>query len=206
MRKIKILFTIAITSLILNSAFAASPLSSTAFYSVYMHQEIVQLAERQGFLDGKIAVYLIDDANEIDIKMAVINALNWGEKGQNSVDTYKMFMGRKYGKSYENLDYDKMSGNELLCLGYMVLLDEQRKLNEATPILEKAQLMNKNSFTTNMIYTMALAQGSLNDSNECQAWNACNDVRNNDALIQDMNIMASAILFESVDMYKDACN
>ncbi|MEZ5198649.1 MAG: hypothetical protein R2764_20365 [Bacteroidales bacterium] len=206
MKNIKALLLFAIISLSLNFVFAASPLSGTKFYSVYLSQDIVQLAESQGFLDGRIAVYLIDENNDIGVKVAIINALNWSEKENVSVDTYKMFMGRKYGKNYNKLDFSEMSGDELLCLGYMVLLDQKRTLAEAMPILEEAQLKNKNSFTSNIIYAMALAQSALNASDECQAWRVCNDTRINGSLVQDMDVSASAILFEAVDTYKEACD
>ena len=152
-----------------------------------------------------MAGYIADKNVAVDQKLAVINALQWNEKGKNNVETFKMFLGRKYGKDFNNLNLDELSGDELLCLGYMISLDKQRKLTEALPILEKAKVKNSTSYTTQLICSLAFAQNYINTSQDCDAWKVCDNVRNNTALVQDFNSEAITIIFEQVDTYKDKC-
>jgi hypothetical protein len=186
-------------------SYAGSPLIQTSFYSAYYMNEKVQLAERLEFLDGALAGFVADNAVPIGEKLAVINALQWNEKGKNNVETFKMFLGRKYGKSYENLNLDEINGNDLLCLGYMISLDKQHKIAEALPILEKAKIKNVTSYCAQLISTLATAQALINSSKSCDAWKTCDALRNNDTLVQDFSPEAKAIIFEQVDSYKDSC-
>jgi len=185
---------------------AGSPLSNIKFYFAYQSNEKVQLAEQQGFLDGNIAFYLMDENVAIDQKAAVINALNWDEKGKNNADTYKMFLGRKYGKGYENLDISELTGVESFCLGYMLLLDKNRKPEESLPVLEQAKTKNAKSYTVSIIHALASAQNFLNNSDECNAWTVCNKVRSDVSLTQDLSSEAVRIIFTEVDNYKNTCN
>lgn len=206
MKKITTFLLLTLVSSVITVAFASSPFSSTKFYSAYMSDEIVQLAEQQGFLDGRITLYLIDDANDIGVKMAVINAFNWNEKGNINVDTYKMFMGRKYHKNYENLDYTEMSGTELACLGYMMLLNPTGKLTDAIDVLTRARERSENSFTINLIYNMAVAQASINDAKECEAYTVINGLRSQTSFVQDMDASAVNVIYEAIDPYQSNCN
>lgn len=205
MKKILIVFITGFITICGNIVFAGSPLIQTRFYSAYYLNEKVQLAEQLEFLDGSMAGYIADKNVAVDQKLAVINALQWNEKGKNNVETFKMFLGRKYGKDFNNLNLDELSGDELLCLGYMISLDKQRKLTEALPILEKAKVKNSTSYSTQLICSLAFAQNYINTSQDCDAWKVCDNVRKNTALVQDFNSEAITIIFEQVDTYKDKC-
>jgi len=189
-----------------NIAMAGSPLIQTKFYSVYYLNEKVQQAEQLEFLDGALAGYISGQTVPVDQKLAVLNALQWNEKGKNNIETFKMFLGRKYGKTSDQLNLDQLSGDELLCLGYMISLDKQLKITDALPVLDKAKAKNSTSYTTQLICSMALAQNYINKSKDCEAWKVCDGVRNNPSLVQDFNSEANAIIFEQVDTYKDKCN
>ena len=205
MKKTSLILIIALFILYGSTVLAGSPLSQIKFYSAYQMNEKVQLAENRGILDGEIAFYLMDESVLLENKAAVINALSWGEKGKNNTDTYKMFLGRKYGKSYLDLNLDELKGDELFCLGYMIFMDENRDLSEAIPVLERAKANNEKSFTVNLIYSLSLAQVFINDSEDCRAWEFCNNFRNNEELTQDMNQAAVDIIFSSIDEYKVDC-
>ncbi len=205
MKKVIIASFVVFIALASGFSYAGSPLIQTSFYSAYYMNEKVQLAEQLEFLDGGLAAYIADNNVAIGEKLAVINALQWNEKGKNNVETFKMFLGRKYGKGYENLNLDEMNGNDLLCLGYMISLDKQRKIAEALPILEKAKAKNVTSYSAQLIFTLATAQTLINSSKSCDAWKACDGVRNNTTLVQDFSPEAIAIIFEQVDTYRDNC-
>jgi hypothetical protein len=205
MKKILVASVVVFLTLVTGFAYAGSPLIQTSFYSAYYMNEKVQLAEQLEFLDGGLAAYVADNNIAIGEKLAVINALQWNEKGKNNVETFKMFLGRKYGKGFENLNLDEINGNDLLCLGYMISLDKQRKIAEALPILEKAKAKNLTSYSTQLISALANAQTMINSSKGCDAWKACDAVRNNTTLVQDLNPEATAIIFGQVDTYRDTC-
>jgi tetratricopeptide (TPR) repeat protein len=205
MKKIIIAFTAGLLLGTANIVFAGSPLIQTSFYSAYYLNEKVQIAEQLEFLDGSLATYVADKNVAVDQKLAVINALQWNEKGKNSVETFKMVLGRMYGKSYDNLNMDELTGDELLCLGYMISLDKQRKLTEAIPYLEKAKDKNPTSYITQLIFSMAVAQDYINKSNPCEAWNICNNTRNNTSLKQDFDNEANELIFRAVEVYKAEC-
>jgi hypothetical protein len=204
----KILFSVVAVIGILcgNIVYAGSPLIQTGFYSAYYLNEKVQMAEQLEFLDGTLAGYVADNNVAIGPKLALINALQWNEKGKNNVETFKMFLARKYGKDISSLNLDEMNGNDLLCLGYMISLDKQRKLAEALPILEKAKNKNTTSYSTQLICSLALAQSYVNSSKECEAWKVCDNVRNNTALVKDFEQEAIDLIFKQVDPLKESCN
>ncbi len=205
MKKVYIALFVGLMIFCGNIAKAGSPLIQTSFYSAYYMNEKVQLAEQVEFLDGVLAAYIADKSIPIDQKLAVINTLPWNEKGKNNVTTFKMVLGRKYGKGYDNLTLDELSADELLCLGYMISLDSQSKLADALPYLEKAKNKNPQSYAANLFYSLAIAQDFINKSNLCEAWKICDTIRSNDSLVQDFDIEANAIIFTAVDSYKAEC-
>ncbi len=206
MKKFKSFLLVAMLSIAFNVLFAASPLIKASFYKAYQSDEMVQYAEKLVMIDGKVAFYLMDESISLGNKAAVINALQWNEKSKTNLDTYKMFLGRKYGVGYESLDLVKLSGDELLCLGYMMLLDENVNLDDSRGILELAIEINTTSYITNLIYALASAQIHLDDSQDCEAYTVCNSVRTNAAFAKDINDQAIGMIFQEVDAYKSACN
>lgn len=202
-RSILIIVAIVFAS---NLIFAASPLIKASFYEAYQSNEIVQHIEKHGMLDGKVAAFLMDENNFLGEKAAVINALPWDEKNKESVDTYKMYLGRKYGVGYKDLKLTDLSGDELLCLGYMMLLDENIEIAEAQGVLESAIEKNTQSYVTNLIYALTSAQIHLNDRQNCDAWTICNSIRTNAAFTKDINDQAISLIYQEVDVYKSSCN
>lgn len=206
MKKFKTIILVAVFSITCNVLFATSPLIKASFYEAYQSDEIVQYAEMLVMIDGDVSFYLMDETVSLGNKAAVINALQWNEKSKTNVDTYKMFLGRKYGVGYKDLDLNKLSGDELLCLGYMMLLDENVNLDDSKGILELAIEKNTTSYISNLIYALASAQIHLNDSQECEAYTVCNSIRTNAAFTKDINDQAIGMIFQEVDAYKSACN
>lgn len=206
MKKFRTLLLVALALLMSSIIFAGSPLIKASFYEAYQFNETVQYAETQGVVDGKIAFYLMDENVSLGDKTAVINALKWNEKSKANADTYKMFLGRKYGVAYENLELSNLKGDELLCLGYMMLLDENKELSDAIGVLDMAIEKNTQSYITNLIHALAKAQMFLNDGQDCDAWTVCNTIRANSSLSKDINDQAINLIYQEVDAYKSACN
>jgi hypothetical protein len=206
MKNIVKLISTVIVVLATQTVFGDSPLSQTKFFTAYYLNENVQYAEQTGILDGRLAGYLVEESVPAELKAAVINALRWDVKGKNNISTFEMFLGRKYGKSFEKLNEMELTGDELFCLGYLVLMDQKGDLNRAVRLLEKAKAKNSSSYTVNLIYNLATAQKYLKSSDKCNAWKACDAVRNDSSLKQDFSNEASRMIFDEVDKLKDSCN
>lgn len=205
MKKFSLLL-IVLASFAFNNIIASSPLTKVSFYEAYQFNEMVQYAEKQGMVDGKVAFYLMDENNNLGERAAVINALGWNEQSKANADTYKMFLGRKYGVAYESLELNNLSGDELLCLGYLIVMDENKDISEAIGVLELAIEKNKQSYVTNMIYAITSAQIRLNDNQECDAWTLCNSIRTDASFKKDISDQAIGLIYQEVDVYKSACN
>lgn len=206
MKKFSSILIFVLISFGFNFIFAASPLTKVSFYEAYQSNEMVQYVEELGMFDGRVAAYLIDVNNSLGEKAAVINALPWNEKNSESVNTYKMFLGRQYGVSYKALNLTDLIGDELLCLGYMMLLDNNIEISEARGVLEMAIEKNTKSYVTNLIYTLTSAQLNLNDNQDCEAWTVCNSIRIDASFTKDLNDQAIGLIYQDVDAFKSACN
>lgn len=206
MKNFRSVLIVILMSFSCNILFAASPLIKASFYEAYQSNEIVQYVEERGMFDGRVAAFLVDENVSLGEKAAVINALPWNEKNKESVNTYKMFLGRKHGVGYEDLKLADLSGDELLCLGYMMLLDENIEISEAQEVLELAIEKNTQSYTTNLIYALASAQVHLNASQDCDAWTICNSIRADAAFTKDLNDQAIGLIYQEIDVYKSSCN
>lgn len=74
----KILSTLALVWLTFQSGWADSPLTSTNFHLAYMDVPIVKTAvENPKKLTEEQMEYLFNEANPLDIKLALINAIGW---------------------------------------------------------------------------------------------------------------------------------
>lgn len=205
MKKIRSLLLAILTILSCNILFAGSPIIGVLFYEAYQDNETVQYAENHGVVDGKVAFYLMDENVSLGDKAAVINALKRDKESKTNAETYKMFLARKYGVGFENLDINSLNGDELLCLGYMMLLDENKELSDAIGVLDMAVEKNTKSYLTNLVYTLAKAQIHLNEGQDCDAWTICNSIRTNTTYTKDINEQAIGLIFQEVDTYKSAC-
>lgn len=206
MKNIRRLFLGTLSFFVMLNVYADSPLIRTSFFTAYYLNEKVQYAEEIGFLDGAIGSFLTDQSVSVDLKAAVINALPWKDKGNNNIVTFRMFIGRKYGKSFDSLNNSELTADELFCLGYMTMLNNLKELPDALILLMKAKAKSPESFTINMFYSLAVAQDHLNNSRKCDAWTVCDHVRNDASLNRDLNQDAVALIFEQVNKYKINCD
>jgi len=122
-----------IIAVLTSVAYADSPLTSTDFYEAYLDVPVV--AENvQSRMNEEIYDILQSDEYEIDVKVAVINAMGWNFSGQNNASTYMEFYQAEAGPEISEISLDYMSGEELLLLAYMVSMDDYFSMS---PIEEK---------------------------------------------------------------------
>lgn len=72
--------------------------------------------------------------------MAAINAIycsnSWSFTGRGYANTYTSLV---FGKSLDEIDLDTLEGDQLLCIGYIELLDNYNTPEKTIPILKKSK-------------------------------------------------------------------
>lgn len=181
--------------------YADSPVTSTPFSEAYLDEPMVEQAKAEGHMTKEIADYLSNTDNPLALKAAVINALynqtEWQEK--NLAEIYAEFV---YNKSIEELAPDTLKGEELYCLGYLILLDNYLTPSKALPYLEAAQKKMADSFTVSITLALARAQESLLNQGE-DIWPITQEVLDDPTLNQDMKPEAVEIIRSYMSLYQD---
>lgn len=182
---------------------ADSPLTSTNFSKAYKDAEIVQYAAiSHGGVSELLMDYLIDEKYPLDLKIAAINELGWSLYGKNNAGLFYAYMRHKNVLQ----DINDASAEILICYAYFMALDDYFDVEEAIGYANKAKAKNEKSYTIQIITALIEAQKELqNKENWCEVYNLTNNVRNNKALIKDMNDDAIAIIFKYMDGYEYYC-
>lgn len=201
MKKILLFIWISIAYL---NVHADSPITSTDFYSAYSNYPIVMSAKSSGVLDNVMISFLLDDKQPLEIKVAVINALSWNFDGKNNAELFKKALTKKYKKDFNDIKLTKFEDYELLCLGYLTVMDDYFNPKYAIDYLNVAREKNNKSFVIAMIKALIQAQIYI-DGDWCALWNVYHDVMTDDSLIQDMNEAAIAIIDEYMSGYSGYC-
>jgi hypothetical protein len=198
--------------LISQYTFADSPLTSTDFYKAYIDVPLVQDALKcKGKITNEMMEYIDNDANPLEVKLAIINAIGWNVKGNKSSKLYfKFVMNKKKYKSDFGGDYTAFNWNatadELICYAYMKALDNYFDVTDAFEVAGMALKKNPNSFAVNMIYNLIKAQGLIPYGETCYAIKMFNTLKNNPNLTADMKKEAMPFIFEYMDDIGKDCN
>jgi hypothetical protein len=188
--------------------YADSPITSTSFYTAYQDDPIVVKASSSGVVTDEIAGYLMSPSVGIGVKAAVVNALSWDVWGikRNNAMTFLEHLVQKYKMRKASFQPEKCTADELMCLGYLTILDDYFAPQKAIPFLEMALKKNPQSFTVNMILALTRAQGLIEDTAKwCEIYRQTDAVRKNKALKQDLKQEAIKMIFEYMDGYKEYC-
>ena len=184
---------------------ADSPITSTNFAEAYQSYDIVKRAQQTQVLDLEMAQYLSSRSAPTDIKAALINALSWKFEGQNNATLYRYYLGLTYGQPVADLKPSQLSDDELFALGYLTVMDDYFKPEQALPYLEAALKRNPESYTVAMVNALTQAQVAL-DSDWCQVWRLTEKVTNDSTLNQDLRPAAQKIIFDYMSLYKKSCS
>lgn len=177
-------------------ASADSPLTSTQFSIAYEDMEVVKEAEEKGIVTAGIADYLADEANPIDIKAAVINALSWDLNGKTNTYTYSQMV---YDESPEDLNIEDLSGDQQFCIGYLMAMDDYNNTDRALEILKLAEKNVPDSFTVSIIRALVESM-DLADS----SWEEhIKPILENGSLKQDMRQDAVNIILDYMALYSE---
>ncbi|ASS49899.1 MAG: hypothetical protein A3D31_09985 [Candidatus Fluviicola riflensis] len=184
---------------------ADSPLTSTDISSSYQDVAIVQTAgTTEGVLTDELMVYLANESNPIDVKMAVINQLSWNFDGKTNAVNYMAYLLKTKNYGTEAKLKKKGTAHDLICMAYLKAMDDYFDVKAAIVYADLAAKKNKKSYTIQLIAGMIKAQQAM-DSDWCAVFKLTDAVRNNAGLTVDMRQEAINKVFEYMDLYRDSC-
>mgnify|MGYP006952410198 FL=1 len=175
MKKLFLLFALLISAVQLS--FADSALTSTKFYKAYLDVPIVKAAADQpNVLSEEAKAYLFDEANPLDVKLALINAVGWEIEGLTAYKDYlnyciQHFPKKKYGiapgKRVTIQDiYKNASCEQMAALVYLYAMNYYSDTESVYGLMENAMqtpLTNKQSFMLPMGLVVAHTASAMND-------------------------------------------
>lgn len=197
-------FLVIILCLLVAKMKADSPLTSTYFASAYYDYEIVSKAEVGREINDEVAAFLLNKENPIDAKAAVINAIGWNYDGNSNAVKFKEYLAKAHATTTEKLNLSDLSADELLCLGYLIAMDDYFVVDEAINILEMALAKKKTSYTINLILVLAKAQKWM-DTDFCRVWTLTSAVIQDGSLKRDMKTSAIQSIVDYMLLYKADC-
>jgi hypothetical protein len=199
MKRLILFLTICFTCIA--PALADSPITSTPIYTAYTDIPLVaKAAKENAVLDDEMLAFLANAQMPIDQKVALCSALGWGMKGKAKKFTDYL----KKQRGWTNADAKNMSADEMLCLSYLMALDDYFNVDLSLELASKALAKNKSSYTFNMIFALIKAQKQF-DSNWCKVFLTVAAVERNKALKQDLRNKAVDIIFDYINLYQDSC-
>lgn len=159
-------------ALLTSAVYADSPLTSTDFYHAYIDVPVVATYV-ESEMNEDIFDILQSDEYELDVKVAVINAMGWTFEGQDNAAVYMYCYFNDSGQDV--VAPDDMSGEELLLLAYMVSMDDyfnMRPIEAGAPgvlgmsgieLAEAAAERVPDDFTVRFISALILSQDAMHN-------------------------------------------
>lgn len=201
MKKITVLsLVLAILFVFSLCAYGDSPITSTDISSAYMDNEMVKKAAASKEVTLEIAQFLHSDANPVDVKAAVINAIGWDSNGQDNAELYSNLI---FKKSLEDLKPDELSGGDLFCIGYLGALSNYMEPQSAIFLLEKAEDKLGDSLAVSMVTAVVKAQDAFFNGKFYSSWKLIEQVRDNKALKQDLRAQAVKGITDYMQLYSE---
>ncbi len=193
---------------ITTAARADSPVTSTPFANAYLDLGVVSNSLETGMLSLETAQFLSSWDVPVDAKAAVCNALGWDYEGKNNAVRFGWYLSLKYwGEVQVPLTLNErtkewLSADELMCVGYLMALDDYFHPGRALAWLQAAREKRPESYTIAMIE--AIVSGQINfDSDWPSIWNGVEIVLNNESLKMDMRPEAITIICDYMILYQD---
>jgi len=137
---------------------ADSPITATNFHKAYLDVKIVKEASETQLLTRKMAEYLVDPSNPIDLKAALINALSWEKNAEKNFKYFAQFISEYHQTSVEELRLKELNGGELLCLGYLGVIGKYFNPLDYISLMKLAKEKTGKSFTVTVLFGLVEAQ------------------------------------------------
>ena len=175
MKKLFLLFALLISAVQLS--FADSALTSTEFYKAYLDVPIVKAAADQpNVLSEEAKAYLFDEANPLDVKLALVNAVGWEIEGLTAYKDYLNYCIQHFPKSKYGIApgkrvtiqdiYKNASCEQMAALVYLYAMNYYSDTESVYGLMENAMqtpLTNKQSFMLPMGLVVAHTASAMND-------------------------------------------
>lgn len=197
--------------LITQYTFADSPLTSTDFSQAYLDIPIVKEAFiSKGRMTLEMMNYIDDDANPLDVKLAIINAIGWDHKGMMISKMFFMYVMNKkkyqtdFGDEYTAFKWNA-TRDELICYSYMKALDNYFDVVDAFEMAGEAIRKYPDSFAVNMIYNLIKSQGLTSYNESCYASKLFLTLKDNPKLKMDMRRESMSYVFEYMTYIGENC-
>ena len=185
---------------------ADSPITSTGFSNAYKDVSIIKKARKSGKLSNDMADFLSSPVRDIDQKMALINGLSWKFEGKQNAYLYMKYLAKKYQQPMPLSNTTVLTADEMLSLGYLLVMDDYFNPQLAIPLLEQAVKKKPNSLTFGMILSLTQAQAVMDNMKEwCSVWLLTKSVLTNPNLKKDMREKALKEIVDYMKLYKDSC-
>ncbi len=154
----KIISIIFIQFLILWSSIGLTqtPITNTPFYKAYEDDfHIVSVANQKGVLDKDILFYLTSDKISNDLKAAIINAISFDIIGKDNTKVFLDYLALLHNIPRKDvISSDLLSASEIMCIGYLLIMDDYFNTTDAFYMMEKAFLKNSSDYTINVLYRL----------------------------------------------------
>jgi len=190
-------FSLSITS------FADSPLTSTYFYLHYLNYSLVAEAQETKAITHEMIVYILDTENPIEIKVAIINALGWGNNSNENYLELRAYAMNKYDVYTDKKLFDKIDGKVMVCFAYMKGLSDYFDVKYAVKMSKLAQKKDQDSYCVNIIAALIQAQEYFNKNRWDMIYSTVNQVNNTTWRNDDMSDEAAVSLMEYIGYYKE---
>lgn len=187
----------ALTCASISPLWADSPVTSTPFADAYLDYPMVVTARNSGVMTPEIASFLASRTRPLDVRAAVINALSWSVDGKQNAELYCRM---RHQCSVAELSPEALRGDELMVVGYLLLMDDYHHPGRALPYLEQARGRLPTSYTVAMLHALCLAQADLTGS---QPWDLVSRVLDDRSLNGDMRIGAMRIIVDYMSLYRE---
>ena len=215
MKKLFLLFALLVSAVQLS--FADSALTDTEFYKAYLDIPIVKAAaERPHPLPEAAKAYLFDEANPLDVKLALINAVGWEFEGLTAYKDYLNYCIQHFPKSKYGLApgkrvtiqdiYKNASCEQMAALVYLYAMNYYSDTESVYGLMENAMqtpLTNKQSFMLPMGLVVAHTASAMNDLGNI--YPAINYYVNSPE-IKDMRPKAIEIVMAYANRYRSYAN
>lgn len=140
------------------SAHADSPITETPFHKAYAGDPMVAHAAALGALDDRIADFLLDARQPVGLRLAVVNAMGWGE----ARDRHSRYLSRatlRRGRPAETAE--GLPWQVQLVAGYMMAMDDHRDPMPGLRMVETAQARSGGSRAAMAILSLLRAQAAM---------------------------------------------
>jgi CARDB len=204
---------------------ADSPLTSCHIAQAYRDQPMVKsLLERRATSEGPILLtpeitqYLLNELVPIDMRMAAINALGFGQKDNPSrllehltskykledVPLQRMLREGQWVELSQQLKSGEITGSDFLAMAYLLAMSEYLNPRGGLPFAAEAMRLLQDHETATWISNLIMAQFVM-EVDECEVFVMFRELNNKTFTTGALRNEAKRWVMDYIVLYQDAC-